>query len=58
MDLLKQYLDRAAYFQSLAEAESNPKLKEQLRQQAMAYLKLASKWARELGVPPPKLPKR
>lgn len=58
MQLMNECLERAAHFQSLAEAETDPKLKEQLMDQAKAYLKLAGKRAKELGLPPPKLPSR
>jgi hypothetical protein len=43
MKLLTEYLERAAHFQNLAEAETDLKLKEQLQDQAKAYLKLAAK---------------
>jgi hypothetical protein len=58
MKQVAELIERAAHFQSLAEAETNPKLKQRLRDQAMAYLKLAHKRAQELGLPPPGLPEK
>jgi len=58
MRLMNECLERAAHFQSLAETETDPKLKAQLIDQAKAYLKLAGKRAKELGLPPPSLPPR
>ena len=51
MKLLAQYLDRAAHFQTLSEAETNPTRKVRLKDQSMAYLKFASRRAREIKVP-------
>jgi hypothetical protein len=56
--MVAELIERAAHFQSLAEAETDPKLKQRLRDQAMAYLKLARKKAEELGLPSPSLPKK
>jgi hypothetical protein len=56
MLLVAEYLERAAHFQTLADAEADPKLRKRLSDQSMAYLNLASKRARELGLPPPQLP--
>ena len=58
MQLINECLERAAHFQTLADAETDPKLKEQLIDQSRAYLKLAAKRAQELGLPPPSLPKK
>jgi hypothetical protein len=58
MKQVAELIERAAHFQSLAEAETDPALKEQLRDQAMAYLKLAGKRAKELGLPSPSLPQK
>jgi hypothetical protein len=41
--VVTEYLERAAHFQNLAEAETDLKLKEQLMDQVTAYLKLANK---------------
>jgi hypothetical protein len=56
MKLLTQYLERAVHFEQLAAAEADPKLKEQLLEQAKAYRVLAAKRAQELGLPPPSPP--
>ena len=57
MKLLSQYLDRALKFESLAAAETDPKLKADLEGQATAYRKLASDRATKLGLPQPSAPK-
>jgi len=56
MKLLTQYLDRALKFESLAAAETDPKLKIDLEGQARAYRKLASDRATKLGLPQPSAP--
>jgi hypothetical protein len=56
MKLLAEYLERAVQFEHLAAAETDPKLKEQLQDQAKAYRKLVAKRAHELRVPPPSTP--
>ena len=56
MKLLTEYLERAVQFEQLAAAETDPKLKQQLQDQAKAYRKLAAKRAEELGLPPPSPP--
>jgi hypothetical protein len=53
MKLLTEYLDRAVQFENLAAAETDPKFKEQLENQAKAYRQLAAKRAQELGLPLP-----
>jgi hypothetical protein len=58
MQLINECLERAAHFQTLADAETDPKLKEQLIGQSRAYLKLAGKRAKELGLPAPSLPQK
>jgi hypothetical protein len=58
MKQVAELIERAAHFQSRAEAETNPKLKQLLRVQAMTYLKLARKRAKELGLPSPSLPEK
>lgn len=54
MNLLAQYFDRAAHFQTLSEAETNPTRKMRLKDQSMAYLKFAGRRARELKALSPK----
>jgi hypothetical protein len=56
MKLLTQYLDRALKFESLAAAETDPKLKADLEGQATAYRKLAADRVTKLGLPPPSAP--
>jgi hypothetical protein len=56
MKLLTEYLDRAVHFEKLAAAETDPKLKEDLQNQAKAYRQLAAKRAQDLGLPPPSPP--
>ena len=51
--LIAEYLDRAQQFERMAEYSQDPKLREQLVQQSVAYRKLASKRALQLGLPPP-----
>jgi hypothetical protein len=51
--LIAEYLDRALQFERMAEYSQDPKLREQLLQQSVAYRKLASKRALQLGLPPP-----
>ena len=58
MKQVAELIERATHYQSLAEAESNPKLKQLLKEQAMAHLKLARKRAQELGLPLPSLPQK
>jgi hypothetical protein len=56
MQLMNECLKRAAHFARLAEAETDPKLKQLMVNQVDAYLRLAAKRAKELGVLPPSLP--
>jgi hypothetical protein len=56
MNRLTECLERALHFEHLAAAENDPKLKQQLEDQAKAYRKLVAKRARELGLPPPSTP--
>jgi hypothetical protein len=51
---LLTYLERAAHFQSLSEAERDPTRKPRLKDQSMAYLKFAGRRARELRTLPPR----
>jgi hypothetical protein len=53
MKLLSQYLEHALKFESLAAAETNPKLKADLGGQATAYRRLATERAAKLGLPQP-----
>jgi hypothetical protein len=48
MRLMNDCIERAAHFQALAEAETDPRLRAQLIDQAKAYLRLAGKRAKEL----------
>jgi len=50
---LTEYLERAVQLEDLAAKEPDSAFKEQLLAQAQAYRKLASKWAEDLGMPPP-----
>jgi hypothetical protein len=50
---LTEYLERAVQLEDLAAREPDSAFKEQLLAQAQAYRKLASKWAEDLGMPPP-----
>jgi hypothetical protein len=54
--LVSEYLERAVHFTRLAAEESDPKLKESLEAQALAYRKLADKRAAQLNLPPINLP--
>jgi hypothetical protein len=58
MRLLTEYLERAVHFEDLAAAETDPKLKQQLEDQAQAYRQLAAKRSHELGLPPPSPPEK
>jgi hypothetical protein len=58
MKLVAEYLDRALQFERMADGTEDPKLRDQLMQQAAAYRKLASKRALNLGLPPPDDPDR
>jgi hypothetical protein len=51
--LIAEYLDRAQQFERMAEYSQDAKLREQLLQQSVAYRKLATKRALQLGLPPP-----
>jgi hypothetical protein len=56
MKLVTEYLADAAKFDQLAALEQNRQVREQLKEQAAAYRKLAEKRAKHLGVPLPKPP--
>jgi hypothetical protein len=53
MKLVTEYLADAAKFERLAAAESDPAVRAQLVQQAVAYRKLAKDRATKLGLPLP-----
>ena len=54
--LLQEYLDRATQFEKLAAEEGDPKVKDQLLEQAKAYRKLAAKRCQMYGLPMPSPP--
>ena len=53
MKLLSEYLEHAFQFERLAKEEIDVKLKAALEGQAATYRKMASKRAKELGLPEP-----
>jgi len=56
MQLIAEYLERAAHFERMAADEDDPNLKAQLAKQAADYRKLAEKRAKQLGLPSPPAP--
>jgi hypothetical protein len=56
MKLVSEYLEDAVRFKRMADEAADPKLKESLQAQALAYHKLAEKRAAELNLPPVNLP--
>jgi hypothetical protein len=52
MKLVAEYLEHAVRFERMAAEATDPKLKESLRTQAIAYRKLAEKRAAEIKLPP------
>ena len=56
MKLISEYLEHARQFERLAAAETNPKAKKQMQDQAEAYHKLAKMRAVNLGLPMPPAP--
>jgi len=56
MKLLTEYLEHAVTFERMASEATDPKLKESLEQQALAYRKMAAKRAKMLGLPEPSPP--
>jgi hypothetical protein len=54
--LVTEYLEQAVEFERMASEANDPTLKANLKQQAVAYHKLAAKRAAELGVPLPQRP--
>ena len=53
MKLLGEYLEHAITFERMASEEPDPKLKESMQRQALAYRKMAAKRAKMLGLPEP-----
>jgi hypothetical protein len=53
MKMIAEYLDHALHFERLAADETDEALRESLRQQAIAYRKLAAERAARLKLPPP-----
>jgi hypothetical protein len=56
--MIAEYLEHAIRFEQLADAEQQPKFKEELLRQATAYRKLAEERAKKLDLPIPKPPAR
>jgi hypothetical protein len=56
MKLVAEYLEHAVRFELMAAEATDPKLKESLQNQAIAYHKLAEKRAAEIKLPPVNLP--
>jgi hypothetical protein len=54
--MIAEYLERVLHFERMAAEATDPKLKESLTQQALAYRKLAEKRAAVLKLPPINLP--
>jgi hypothetical protein len=54
--MIAEYLEHAIRFEQLAEAEKQPKFKQELLRQAAAYRKLAEERAKKLDLPLPKPP--
>jgi len=53
MKMVAEYLEQAHRFERMAGSETNPTAKRQFEEQARAYYKLATKRAKELGLPAP-----
>jgi hypothetical protein len=51
--MLAEYLDHALEFERMSSRESDPRVRAQLEQQALAYRKLAAARAKKLGLEPP-----
>ena len=56
MQLIGEYLKHALQFERMAEEATDPKLKQSLEGQALAYRKLAQKRAAQIKLPPVNLP--
>jgi hypothetical protein len=56
MKLVAEYLRDAIKFEQMAEDAEDAAVKAALKNQAQAYRKLATKRAKELGMPPPEIP--
>jgi len=54
--LIAEYLEQAVRFERMAAEATDPKLKNSLQEQALAYRKLAQKRAAEIDLPPVNLP--
>jgi hypothetical protein len=54
--LVAEYLEHAVRFERMAAEATDPKLKESLQKQAIAYRKLAEKRAAQIKLPPVNLP--
>jgi hypothetical protein len=53
MKMVAEYLEHALNFERMAAAEDDPQLKADFEKQAVAYRKLATARAKELGMEPP-----
>ena len=58
MKMLTEYLERALEFEQLAASEENEAFKAQLLKQAESYRKLATKRAKDYGLPMPSPPEK
>jgi len=56
MKMIAEYLDQAHRFERMARLETNLTTRKQFEDQAKAYYKLATKRAKELGLPQPDAP--
>jgi len=54
--MIAEYLEHALQFEKMAAVETDPKLKESLTKQALAYRKLAAERAERQGLPRPPPP--
>jgi hypothetical protein len=53
MDLILRYLENARRLRDMAAAETDPKLRDELKKQEMAYRKMAQERAQERNLPLP-----
>ena len=53
MDLILRYLENARRLRDMAAAETDPKLRDELKKQEMAYPKMAQERAQERNLPLP-----
>jgi hypothetical protein len=56
MKMVAEYLEHALNFERMAAEEKNPKVKAVFEKQAADYRRLATKRAKELGLPEPSKP--